>query len=151
MVTSLLLSTVSAISFQHTDILIQRASIRTFAHTHDDRYYTETEVGNLCGYNAISGYNKSNWDNVYTAFNAMQVGGRNLLISSGVEVSNKLRAMSRKSPVFCISIIRRVYLVTAMVILFPEKHTVVVDWTPAPNVTRLNWLSFPVDTRMPEL
>jgi hypothetical protein len=60
-----------------------KSSITDFAHTHDDRYYTETEVGDLfAGTTAISGYNKSNWDGVYTAFNAMQVGGRNLLKNS---------------------------------------------------------------------
>lgn len=36
------------------------------SHTHDDRYYTETEIGNLfAGITAISGYNKSNWDAAY--------------------------------------------------------------------------------------
>ncbi len=36
------------------------------AHTHDDRYYTETEIANFfSGASAISGYNKSNWDTAY--------------------------------------------------------------------------------------
>lgn len=35
-------------------------------HTHDDRYYTETEIGNFfSGSSAISGYNKTNWDSAY--------------------------------------------------------------------------------------
>lgn len=33
------------------------------SHTHDDRYYTETEIGNFfSGTTAITGYNKSTWD-----------------------------------------------------------------------------------------
>lgn len=36
------------------------------SHTHDTRYYTETEVGNFFGgTTAITGYNKSNWDTAY--------------------------------------------------------------------------------------
>jgi len=36
------------------------------SHTHDTRYYTETEVGNFfSGASAITGYNKSNWDTAY--------------------------------------------------------------------------------------
>jgi len=36
------------------------------SHTHDDRYYTETEVGNFfSGTTAITGYNKSNWDTAF--------------------------------------------------------------------------------------
>jgi hypothetical protein len=36
------------------------------SHTHDSRYYTETEVGNFfSGSTAITGYNKSNWDTAY--------------------------------------------------------------------------------------
>ena len=36
------------------------------AHTHDDRYYTETEIGNFfSGASAITGYNKTNWDTAY--------------------------------------------------------------------------------------
>lgn len=36
----------------------------------DTRYYTETEIGNFfSGTTAISGYNKSNWDSVFTAYN----------------------------------------------------------------------------------
>ena len=36
------------------------------SHTHDDRYYTETEVGNFFGgTTAITGYNKSNWDTAF--------------------------------------------------------------------------------------
>lgn len=35
-------------------------------HLHDDRYYTETEVGNyFAGNTAITGYNKTNWDTAY--------------------------------------------------------------------------------------
>ncbi|NLL64018.1 MAG: hypothetical protein GX241_07320, partial [Ruminococcaceae bacterium] len=36
------------------------------AHTHDDRYYTETEINNFfAGSTALTGYNKSNWDTAY--------------------------------------------------------------------------------------
>ena len=36
------------------------------SHTHDDRYYTETEVSNFfSGTTAITGYNKSNWDTAF--------------------------------------------------------------------------------------
>ena len=36
------------------------------SHTHDGRYYTETEVGNFfSGTTAITGYNKTNWDTAY--------------------------------------------------------------------------------------
>ena len=36
------------------------------SHTHDGRYYTETEVGNFfAGTTAITGYNKTNWDTAY--------------------------------------------------------------------------------------
>lgn len=36
------------------------------SHTHDDRYYTEAEVGNFfSGATAITGYNKSNWDTAF--------------------------------------------------------------------------------------
>lgn len=36
------------------------------AHYHDDRYYTETEIGNFfSGTTAISGYNKSYWDSAF--------------------------------------------------------------------------------------
>lgn len=36
------------------------------SHTHDTRYYTETEVGNFfAGTTAITGYSKSNWDTAY--------------------------------------------------------------------------------------
>ena len=36
------------------------------AHTHDDRYYTETEIGSFFGGStAITGYSKSNWDIAY--------------------------------------------------------------------------------------
>lgn len=36
------------------------------AHTHDDRYYTETEIANFfSGASVITGYNKSNWDTAY--------------------------------------------------------------------------------------
>ena len=36
------------------------------AHTHDDRYYTETEIGNFfSGASVITGYNKTNWDTAY--------------------------------------------------------------------------------------
>ncbi|TXG80732.1 MAG: hypothetical protein E6R13_07625 [Spirochaetes bacterium] len=36
------------------------------SHTHDDRYYTEGEVGNFfSGATAITGYNKSNWDTAF--------------------------------------------------------------------------------------
>lgn len=35
-------------------------------HLHDDRYYTETEIGNYFdGTTAISGYNKTNWDTAH--------------------------------------------------------------------------------------
>ena len=35
-------------------------------HTHDDRYYTETEINNFfSGATAITGYNKSNWDTAF--------------------------------------------------------------------------------------
>ena len=35
-------------------------------HTHDSRYYTETEINNFFnGSNSISGYNKANWDAAY--------------------------------------------------------------------------------------
>ena len=37
------------------------------SHTHDDRYYTETEIGNFfSGTTAITGYSKTNWDSAYT-------------------------------------------------------------------------------------
>ena len=37
------------------------------SHTHDDRYYTETEIGNFfSGTTAITGYSKTNWDAAYT-------------------------------------------------------------------------------------
>ncbi len=36
------------------------------SHTHDDRYYTETEIGQFfAGTTAITGYNKTNWDAAY--------------------------------------------------------------------------------------
>jgi hypothetical protein len=36
------------------------------SHTHDTRYYTETEIGNFfSGTTAITGYSKSNWDTAY--------------------------------------------------------------------------------------
>ena len=37
------------------------------AHTHDDRYYTETEIGNFFGGSTpITGYNKTTWDALVT-------------------------------------------------------------------------------------
>jgi hypothetical protein len=37
------------------------------SHTHDDRYYTETEIGNFfSGATSITGYSKTNWDSAYT-------------------------------------------------------------------------------------
>lgn len=37
------------------------------AHHHDGIYYTETEIGNILdGTTAITGYNKTNWDNAYS-------------------------------------------------------------------------------------
>jgi len=36
------------------------------SHTHDGRYYTESEIGNFfLGTTAITGYNKSNWDTAF--------------------------------------------------------------------------------------
>lgn len=36
-------------------------------HTHDGRYYTESEIGNiLSGTTVVSGYSKSNWDTAYS-------------------------------------------------------------------------------------
>jgi hypothetical protein len=36
------------------------------SHTHDTRYYTETEIGNFfSGITAITGYSKTNWDTAY--------------------------------------------------------------------------------------
>jgi hypothetical protein len=36
------------------------------SHTHDTRYYTETEIGNFfSGTTAITGYSKTNWDTAY--------------------------------------------------------------------------------------
>ena len=37
------------------------------AHNHDGIYYTETEIGNILGGStAVTGYNKTNWDNAYS-------------------------------------------------------------------------------------
>ena len=37
------------------------------AHNHDDVYYTETEIGQILdGTTAITGYNKTNWDDAYS-------------------------------------------------------------------------------------
>jgi len=45
------------------------------SHTHDTRYYTETEVGNFfSGTTAITGYNKSNWDTAYSWGNHASAG-----------------------------------------------------------------------------
>ena len=42
-------------------------------HTHDSRYYTETEVQNFfSGATGISGYNKTNWDAVYGTVNTYE-------------------------------------------------------------------------------
>ena len=36
------------------------------SHNHDDRYYTETEIGNFFdGTTSITGYNRSNWNTAY--------------------------------------------------------------------------------------
>jgi hypothetical protein len=41
-------------------------SVANDSHTHDGRYYTETEVNNFFGgTTAITGYNKSDWDSAY--------------------------------------------------------------------------------------
>ena len=45
------------------------------SHTHDDRYYTESEVNSFfAGSTAISGYNKSNWDTAYSWGNHASAG-----------------------------------------------------------------------------
>lgn len=42
------------------------AAVVNDSHTHDGRYYTETEIGNFfSGTTAITGYNKSNWDTAF--------------------------------------------------------------------------------------
>jgi hypothetical protein len=47
------------------DVSITTAVVNN-SHTHDDRYYTETEIGNFfSGTTGITGYNKSNWDSSY--------------------------------------------------------------------------------------
>jgi hypothetical protein len=57
-------------------------------HTHDDRYYTETEVNNFfSGATAITGYNKSNWDVAYnkrpTAISFSGTGTKTLTLTQG--------------------------------------------------------------------
>lgn len=43
-----------------------KSQIPDFSHSHDDRYYTETEIGYFfSGAMPISGYAKSNWDTAY--------------------------------------------------------------------------------------
>lgn len=45
---------------------LDTATYSTSGHTHDDRYYTETEIGNFfSGSAGISGYNKGNWDTAF--------------------------------------------------------------------------------------
>jgi hypothetical protein len=45
------------------------------SHTHDTRYYTETEIGNFfSGSTAITGYSKTNWDTAYTWGNHASAG-----------------------------------------------------------------------------
>jgi len=45
------------------------------SHTHDTRYYTETEIGNFfSGLTAITGYSKTNWDTAYTWGNHASAG-----------------------------------------------------------------------------
>ncbi len=45
------------------------------SHTHDTRYYTETEVSNFfSGTTGITGYNKSNWDTAYSWGNHASAG-----------------------------------------------------------------------------
>jgi hypothetical protein len=45
------------------------------SHTHDTRYYTETEIGNFfSGTTAITGYSKTNWDTAYTWGNHASAG-----------------------------------------------------------------------------
>lgn len=45
------------------------------SHTHDTRYYTETEIGSFFGgTTAITGYNKTNWDTAYGWGNHASVG-----------------------------------------------------------------------------
>ena len=57
-------------------------------HTHDDRYYTETEVNNFfSAATAITGYNKSNWDAAYnkrpTAISFSGTGTKTLTLTQG--------------------------------------------------------------------
>ena len=58
------------------------------SHTHDGRYYTETEVGNFFGGStAITGYNKSNWD---TAFGWGNHASANYLVASSYTAADVL-------------------------------------------------------------
>ena len=57
-------------------------------HTHDDRYYTETEVNNFfSAATAITGYSKSNWDAAYnkrpTAISFSGTGTKTLTLTQG--------------------------------------------------------------------
>lgn len=58
------------------------------SHTHDGRYYTETEVGNFFGgTTAITGYNKTNWDTAYGWGNHASAG---YLLSSSYTAADVL-------------------------------------------------------------
>jgi len=54
---------------------LAEAGIAAASHTHDDRYYTETEIGNFfSGTTAITGYSKTNWDAAYNWGNHASAG-----------------------------------------------------------------------------
>ena len=58
------------------------------SHTHDGRYYTESEIGNFfLGTTAITGYNKSNWD---TAFGWGNHASANYLVASSYTAADVL-------------------------------------------------------------
>ena len=53
--------------YTETEVDTLLSGYSTTSHNHDSRYYTETEISNFfSGSSEIGGYNKSNWDTAYT-------------------------------------------------------------------------------------
>lgn len=92
----------SSFSGSYNDLTNVPSTFTPSSHTHDDRYYTETEIDNkFSGAAAPSGYNKSNWDTAHgwgdhslagyltseTDSQTLSVSGDQLSISNGNTVT----------------------------------------------------------------
>jgi hypothetical protein len=80
------------------------------SHTHDTRYYTETEIGSrFAGTTAITGYNKTNWDTAYGwgdhAAQGYLTGNQTITLSGDVSGSGttSIAVTITKDPVITLS------------------------------------------------